>query len=222
MMKRIMCALLLCSALLSSATPGPGAAAQTTGTSAAGTYRFTSADGLSKYLEFDAKGDEKGSATGGMAFSGRMVMSEQDAQAAGDPRLAGTTIDFYMKATFDCLTVIKNRAVMGGLIGEASPKGYSGQRVLLVVEDDIELRADDRATWIIYSPAAGTWVPKDAERPDDNGATLKWTAKDAERPDDVGIPQPKTSSVIRCQDFPLAGHTFVSVKYESGDIRVQP
>jgi hypothetical protein len=220
-MKSIMCALILAPALLSSAAPRPNAAAQTAGASAAGVYKFTSADGLPKSLEFEAKGDEKGSAAGGMSFSGRIVMSEQDAQAAGDPRLAGTVTDFYMKAEFDCLTVLKNRAVVGGLIREAGPKSYSGQRVLLVVEDG-DYSNTDRLTWIIYSPAAGTWVPKDAERPDDNGATLKWIAKDAERPDDVGIPQPPGSSVVRCQDFPLAGHTFVGVKYESGDIRVQP
>ena len=221
-MKSIMCALILALAVLSSAAPRPNAAAQTAGTSAAGVFKFASADGLPKAVEFDARGDEKGAAAGAMNFSGRIVMSEQDAQAAGDPRLSGTVTDFYMKAEFDCLTVSKNRAVLGGVIREAGPKSYAGQRVLLVVEDSRDLKADDRLTWIIYNPAGGAWVPKDAERPDDNGATLKWVAKDAERPDDVGIPQPPTSSVIRCQDFPLSGHTFVAIKYEDGDIRVLP
>jgi hypothetical protein len=174
-------------------------------------------------VEFQARADEKGAAAGGMSFSGRMVMSQQDAEAAGDPRLSGEPTDFYMKAEFDCLTVSGNRAVMGGVVREASPKGYAGRRVLLAVEDGGgELKGADGLAWTLYEPAAGGWVPKDAERPDDNGATLKWIAKDAERPDDVGVPQPKSSTVVRCQDFPLSTQTFGSARYEGGDIRVQP
>jgi hypothetical protein len=191
-------------------------------TSSAGSYKFTSADGLSKYAEFSAVADEKGTTTGGLSFSGQLVMSEQDAAAAGDPRLSGSTTDFYMKAEFDCLTVYKNRAVMGGSVREASPKSYAGRRVLLVVEDNGDIKGGDRLTWILYDPATGGWVPKDAERADDNGATLTWIAKDAERADDVGVRQPKSSSVIRCVDYPLSSHIFGNVKYESGDIKVQP
>ncbi len=220
-MKSIMCVLILMLALLSSVAPGPNAAAQTAGGSAAGTYKFTTTDGLPKYVEFQAQADEKGAAAGGMTFSGRMVMSEQDAEAAGDPRLSGEPTDFYMKAEFDCLTVSGSRAVMGGVVREASPKVYAGRRVLLAVEDGGD-KAGDGLAWTLYNPAAGGWVPKDAERPDDNGATLKWIAKDAERPDDVGVPQPKSSSVVRCQDFPLSSQTFGSARYEGGDIRVQP
>jgi hypothetical protein len=221
-MKSILCALILALALLSFVAPWPKAAAQTAGASAVGTYTFTSTDGLPKYVEFDARADEKGAAAGGMTFSGRMVVSEQDAEAAGDPRLSGEPTDFYMKAEFDCLTVSGNRAVMGGVVRESSPKGYAGRRVLLAVEDGDELKAGDGLAWILYDAAAGGWVPQDAERPDDNGATLKWIAKDAERPDDVGVPQPKSSTVVRCQDFPLSSQTFGSAKYEGGDIRVRP
>jgi putative transposon-encoded protein len=192
-------------------------------TSASGNYKFTSADGLSKYVEFSAVADEKGTTTGRLSFSGQLVMSEQDAQAAGDPRLSGSTTDFYMKAEFSCLTVYKNRAVMGGTVKEAVPKSYVGRRVLLVVEDRGEdIRTGDMLTWIISDPTTGGWIPKDAERADDNGATLTWLAKDAERADDVGVRQPKSSSVLGCADFPLSSHIFGNVAYESGDIRVQP
>ena len=220
-MRSIMCTLILASALLSLAATGPNAAAQTAGTAAAGDYKFTSAEGLPKSMVFDAKADDRGVAAGGMSFSGQMVLSEQDAEALGDPRLSGQTVDFYMKADFDCLTVSKSRAVMGGVVREASPKTYSGQRVLLVVEDGEVLKASDSLTWILYNPTGGTWVPVDAERPDDKGATLKWTATDFERKDDVGIPMPKTSNIIKCAEYPLGSHLFVAFKHEGGDIRVQ-
>jgi hypothetical protein len=192
-------------------------------TSASGSYRFTSGDGLPKYVEFDAMADEKGSTTGQMSFSGQMLMSEQDAETAGDPRLSGMNTDFYMKAQFDCMTVSRNRAVMGGVVRDASPKGYAGRRVMLVVEDSgDDLKAGDRVTWILYNPSGGVWVPKDAERADDNGASLTWIAKDAERADDVGVRQPKNSSVVGCQEFPLSSHSFVTINYQGGDIKVQP
>ncbi|HEY0099545.1 MAG TPA: hypothetical protein VGB76_11400 [Pyrinomonadaceae bacterium] len=221
-MKSIACALTLALALLSSASLRP-ATAQTGVTSATGSYKFVSADGLAKYVEFSATADAKGTTTGRLSFSGQLVMSEQDAAAAGDPRLAGSTTDFYMKAEFDCLTVYKNRAVMGGTVREAAPKSYAGRRVLLVVEDSgVDIKTGDRLTWLLYDGTTGSWVPKDAERADDNGATLTWIAKDAERTDDVGVRQPKNSSVIGCRDYPLSAHIFGNVNYQSGDIRVQP
>lgn len=220
-MRNIMFALILASALLSLAAPGPNASAQTAGSAAAGDYKFTSAEGLPKSMVFDAKNDGSSVAAGGMSFSGQIVLSQQDAEAMGDPRLSGQIADFYMKGDFDCLTVSKTRAVMGGVVREASPKHYSGQRVLLVVEDGELLKASDSLTWILYNPSGGTWVPKDAERPDDNGATLKWIATDAERKDDVGIPQPKTSNIVRCEEYPLSSHLFVAFRHDGGDIRVQ-
>ena len=221
-MKSIAFTLSLALALLSSASSRL-TTAQTGVTSAAGSYKFTSADGLSKYVDFSAVADERGTTTGRLTFSGQLVMSERDAEAAGDPRLSGSTTDFYMKGEFDCLTVYKNRAVMGGTVREAVPKSFVGRRVLLVVEDSGEdIRTGDRLTWLLYDTATGGWVPKDAERADDNGATLTWIAKDAERTDDVGVRQPKSSSVIGCRDYPLSAHIFGTLKYESGDIKVQP
>ncbi|HYG09925.1 MAG TPA: hypothetical protein VD835_08135 [Pyrinomonadaceae bacterium] len=221
-MRNIACALLLALTLLSSASSRL-TTAQTGMTSASGSYKFTSADGLPKYVEFSAVADEKGTTSGRLSFSGQLVMSQQDAEAAGDPRLSGSTTDFYMKAEFSCLTVYKNRAVMGGTVREAAPKSYVGRWVLLVVEDRGEdIRTGDLLTWILSDPATGGWVPKDAERADDNGATLTWLAKDAERADDVGVRQPKSSSVLGCRDYPLSSHIFGNLAYESGDIKVQP
>lgn len=209
-------ALLICAAPLS-------ASAQTTGPWAGGSFRFTSGDGLVKYLEFDARADEGGVASGSMSLSGQVWATDTTLGGDGDPRPGEAPTDFYLKAAFDCLTVSRNRAVMGGVVKESNLKGYAGLRVLLVVEDnEADPRTHDRVTWILYDAAAATWVPKDAERPDDNGATLKWVATDAERKDDVGVPYPKESRVIGCQGYPLWSHTFVYTKYTDGDIRVRP
>jgi hypothetical protein len=197
--------------------------AQVAGPSAGGSFRFTSADGLVKFLEFDARADGSGVTTGRLSLSGQTWASDPSPDGDGTPRAGDTPTDFYLKAEFDCLAVSGNRAVMGGVVRESSPKGYTGQRLLLVVEDNEAVPGThDRVTWVIYDAAAGAWVPKDAERPDDNGATLKWIARDAERKDDVGVPYPKESRVIGCQGFPLSSHTFVYTRYADGDIRVRP
>jgi hypothetical protein len=207
--------------LLACATP-QATTAQVAGPSAGGSFQFTSADGLVKYLEFDARADERGTTTGRVSLSGQTWSSDPSLDGDGAPRLGDTPSDFYLKAEFDCLAVSGNRAVMGGVVREASTKGYTGQRLLLVVEDnEADPKTHDRVTWILYDAAAGGWVPKDAERPDDNGATLKWVARDAERPDDVGVPYPKESKVIGCQGYPLSSHTFVYTRYADGDIRVR-
>jgi hypothetical protein len=208
--------------LLACATPR-ATVAQSTGPSAGGSFRFVSGDGLAKYLEFDARADLKGATTGGMSLSGQTWASDPTLDGDGAPRIGDTPVDFYLKAEFDCLVVSGSRAVLGGVVREASHRGYTGQRLLLVVEDnEADPRTHDRVTWIIYDASAAGWVPKDAERPDDNGATLKWIARDAERQDDAGVPYPKESKVIGCQGYPLSSHTFVYTRYAEGDIRVRP
>ena len=97
-------------------------------------------------------------------------------------------------------------------------------RVLLVVEDGgegVNTPTADKLTWGVYQPATPGWVPKDAERDDDNGASLTWIAKDAERDDDVGVPS-NQSKVIGCGSFPLSSYSFVDVKHGGGNIQVQP
>lgn len=213
---------ILALALMACAAP-PSAGAQTTGPWAGGSFRFTSGDGLVKYLEFDARADERGTAAGRMSLSGQVWATDTTLSGDDAPRTGEAPSDFYITAEFDCLVASRNRAVMGGVVREANLKGYVGLRVLLVVEDnEADPRTHDRVTWVLYDAAAGTWVPKDAERPDDNGATLKWLATDAERKDDVGVPYPKESRVIGCQGYPLWSHTFVYTNYSDGDIRVRP
>ena len=115
--------------------------------------------------------------------------------------------------------VEKNRAVMCGTIKESSLKSHVGNRVMLIVEDNGDyVRAPDKVYWGIYKPAGG-WIPTDAERPDDNGASLTWIATDAERKDDVGVPS-RSSGVVGCKSFPLwAQYAF---KGGEGNIIVRP
>ncbi|HYN86073.1 MAG TPA: hypothetical protein VER32_12565 [Pyrinomonadaceae bacterium] len=219
-MKIIACALVLGLALLSLPTT-PAAGAQVAPQSASGNFRFALSDGLSKSIEFSASTDSRGTTSGGMTLSGQMYGSDPSSEG-GDPRTGTTPTDFYIKATFDCLTASRNRAVMGGTVTDSNPKSYTGQRVLLVVEDNYPANTNhDLLSWRIYNATAGGWVPKDAERPDDNGASLKWTATDAERKDDAGIPMPPGSQVVRCQDFLLSSHVFVYTRYMGGDISVK-
>jgi hypothetical protein len=93
-----------------------------------------------------------------------------------------------------------------------------------VVEDNgegINAASTDKLTWGIYQPSGGAWVPKDAEREDDNGAGLSWLATDFERSDDVGIPS-NQSKVVGCQSFSLSAYSFVDVAHGGGNIQVQP
>lgn len=214
-MKKIVCASILALALLSMPTP-PAADAQTAGSSAGGNLRFTTSDGLAKSVEFTASNDSRGVTSGRLSLGGQMLGTDPNSEGSGKPT------DFYITATFDCLTVDRSRAVMGGTVTDSSPKSYTGQRVLLVVEDNYPASTGhDLAAWKIYNATAGSWVPKDAERPDDEGAYLKWTATDAERKDDAGIPMPPGSMVVKCQDYQLSSHVFVPARYESGDLQVK-
>jgi hypothetical protein len=95
---------------------------------------------------------------------------------------------------------------------------------LLVVEDNgegVEQPGADKLTWGVYQNPAGGWIPKDAERDDDNGAGLTWIATDAERPDDPGIPS-NQSRIIGCQSFPLSSYSFVDIAHGGGNVQVKP
>ena len=78
--------------------------------------------------------------------------------------------------------------------------------MLLVVEDNgegVNIPTPDKLTWGVYENSANTWIPRDAERDDDEGALLAWIAKDAERPDDAGV-------------------SFADIKHGGGNVQVQP
>ena len=201
------------------------ATAQTGGSSASGWYKFSFEDGLTKYVEFDARTDEKGTTTGQMTLKDEAQISDPDVGCADDPRPDDSSSDIYIQAEFDRLTVEKNRAVMSGVVRDSNLKSYIGKWVQLVVEDSgDDIERHDRLTWGVCQPPAGGWIPTDAELKDDDGAWRTWWATDAELKDDVGVPSRNliSSEMKGCQNFPLSSNAFVAVKNWEGDIQVRP
>ena len=190
------------------------------GPSASGVYKFVLEDDLTKYIEFNATSDERGTTTGQMTFKDEAVIVEQDPD--GEPK-GGSGAQFYMTANLNSLTIDGNRALLGGTIVESSNSSYVGQWVQLVVEDNGTERPD-RLTWCFCQPEKGGWVPADAEVSGDEGAWWKWWATDAEVKDDAGvqstniIPGNKTS----CKVLPLSAYPFAEIKSGEGQIQVQP
>lgn len=189
------------------------------GPSATGNFQFSLEDGQSRFLEFNAREQNKGTVVGEMTFSDPSVVPVGDPDVSDGSGTPGALV----RAKFDCLKIIGNRAVMSGVIFDSSILSAVGLRVLLVVEDNGEgvNSANDKLTWGVYASQATGWIPKDAERDDDNGASLTWIAKDFERPDDVGIPS-NPSKIVGCESFSLAAYSFVDVAHGGGNIQVQP
>ena len=219
-MKSVVYALLAALLLASFVVPSLTSAA-TDGPSASGNFQFTLEEGgQARNLEFNARVQNNGHTVGEMTFVDPAVVpvpDPDDPSAIADPGAVVT-------AKFDCLQITGNRAVMSGIISQSSIAAAIGLRVLLVVEDNgegVNIATPDKLTWGVYQPATGNWIPKDAERDDDIGATLTWIAKDAERDDDVGVPS-NQSKVIGCQSFPLSSYSFVDIKHGGGNVQVQP
>jgi len=190
---------------------------------ARGTYRFWFEDELTKYVEFDARTDEKGTTTGYMTLVDDASIPFVDDPE--DPRAGDAPPQFYVKAELDGMTVEKNRAVMNGMVRDSSIPSYIGRWVQLVVEDNGEsLRVPDQLTWAICRPQERDWIPSDAELKDDDGAFLRWWATDAERKDDVGIPSPNLlpGEEKGCQVYPLSVYSFVVPQKWEGDLIVIP
>ncbi|HEY0765965.1 MAG TPA: hypothetical protein VGD61_26530 [Pyrinomonadaceae bacterium] len=192
----------------------PGAVfAGAEGASATGSLKFILEDGETRFVEFDAKEGVDGEATGEVTFSDPVAIPVEDPDDSETPKTQGVLV----KAKFDCMQVVENKAVIGGEIYDSNVRSNIGQRVLLVVEDNgLE---SDRLIWGIYQQPAKGWVPKDAEVEDDNGASLKWIATDFERRDDVGIPS-DISKVVTCKSFPLGSYEFPEIKAAGGDLKV--
>jgi hypothetical protein len=183
------------------------------GASATGSLKFVLEDGETRFVEFDAQDGADGQATGEMTFSDPVAIPVDDPDSSETPTNQGVLV----KAKFDCMQVVENKAVIGGEIYDSNVKSNVGQRVLLVVEDNgLE---SDKLLWGIYQPPATGWVPKDAEVEDDKGAELKWIATDFERKDDVGIPS-DISKVTTCKSFPLGAYEFPEIKAAGGDLKV--
>src|ERR1044072_1869718 len=178
------------------------------GPSASGNFQFSLEDGQPRYLDFNAREQNKGTVVGEMTFSDPSVVPFGDPDGTDGGGTAGALI----KAKFDCLNITGNRAVMGGVISESNILAAVGLRVLLVVEDNGEgvNALNDKLTWGIYGLPPTSWTPKDGEREDDTGASLRWIAKDFERPDDLGIPS-NQSKTVGCESFSLAAYSFVDV-----------
>ena len=218
-MKSVACAFVAALLLASFALPGLTRAAED-GPSANGSFQFTLDDGQIRNLEFHARNQNNGRTVGEMTFSDQAAVPVPDP----DNSTAINSPGAVMTAKFDCLQVNGKQAVMSGIISESNIAAAIGLRVLLVVEDNgegVDIPTPDKLTWGVYQPATGNWIPKDAERDDDNGASLVWVAKDAEREDDPGVPS-NQSKVIGCQSFPLSSYSFVDVKHGGGNIQVQP
>lgn len=216
MKKSTICALVFSLVLISVAMPVSFAGAD--GPSASGSFQFD-LDDHPRFLEFNVRQQNKDTVVGEMSFT------DPDTAVVGDPDSPGNgSLGVSMRASFDCLKITGNRAVMSGVIIESNILNAIGLRVLLVVEDNgegINAPTVDKLTWGVYQSSATAWIPKDAERDDDNGASLTWLAKDAERPDDAGIPS-NASKTIGCQSFPLDAYTFADIKHGGGNVQVQP
>lgn len=185
------------------------------GSTATGSLKFVLEDGATRFVEFNAKEGLDGQATGDMTFNDPAAIPVEDPDSGETPKTEGVIV----KARFDCMTTVENRAVIGGEIYDSNVASNIGQRVLLIVEDNgLE---KDRLTWGIFKQPAKGWTPVDAEVPDDKGASLTWTATDAEQRDDKGIQMP-LSKVVACQSFPLAAFEFPDFKEAGGDLTVQP
>ena len=183
------------------------------GSSATGSLKFVLEDGETRFVEFDAKEGADGQATGELTFSDPVAIPVEDPDSSETPQNQGVIV----KAKFDCMQVVENKAVIGGEIVDSNVRSNIGQRVLLVVEDNgLE---KDNFVWGIFQLSATAWVPKDAELEDDKGAGLKWIATDFERRDDVGIPS-DISKVVTCKSFPLGSYEFPEIKAAGGDLKV--
>jgi hypothetical protein len=197
------------------------ASAQTAGQSASGNYQFSFEDGYTKYLEFNARTQADGSATGEMTLTDEAELAFQDVDGTGDPSLKDSSSGFFVKAEFDGLLVDKNRAVMSGTVRDSSIRSLIGLRVLLTVEDNgTDMKNPDKVSWGLYEPTAGRWATADAERKEDPGVGLRWVAADAERKDDEGVTMPGNYS-IDSKTFPLSSYSFVNAQRWAGDIQVR-
>jgi hypothetical protein len=220
-MKSTICASIFLLVSLSIALPSLSFAGAD-GPSASGSFQFALEGAQPKFLEFNARQQNNGRTVGEMTFidPNATVVVDPDAPPSANGPATGAS----MRATFDCLKIAGNRAVISGVIVESNVLTAIGLRVLLVVEDNgegINAPANDRLTWGVYQNPATGWTPKDSERDDDNGAGLTWLATDAERSDDVGIPS-NQSRIIGCQGFPLSSYSFVDIAHGGGNVQVQP
>jgi hypothetical protein len=187
---------------------------------AQGTYKFTLGDKFVKSVEFDCTALKEGGATGTLRLTDEATVFYQDVDGDGSPQ--EKYVGFSMLVAFDDMNIIKNQAVMEGVVRDSSIPYLIGQRVMLTVEDNGDnQREPDRLTWGLYKPIDRKWTPSDAEWKEDPGVGLRWWATDAERRDDVGFEMPREDKVT-IKSFPFAAYLFVDTDEGIGDIIVRP
>lgn len=220
-MKSIAYLLLVGLFLLSFAAPRLRAAGNS-GPAANGDFQFSLDDGTTRYLTFDVRTNKDGVTKGTMNFTDPSTFA--DPNGDGSAEVSNVLNGIFVTAEFDCLQIHGKSAVMGGVITQSNALNAVGQRILLVVQDNgegINAASNDRLTWGVYRPATQSWIPRDAEVENDNGAFLSWVATDSERSDDVGVPSNKNQE-IGCQSFPLSSYSFVDLQHGSGNVQVKP
>ena len=187
---------------------------------AKGNYQFTMGDKLVKTVDFECQALKEGGATGALRLTDEATVFYQDVDGDGSPQ--EKYVGFSMVVAFDDMSIVKNQAVMEGVVRDCNIPYLIGQRVLLTVEDNGDnQREPDRLTWGLYKPIDRNWTPSDAEWKEDPGVGLRWWATDAERRDDVGYAMPRDEKVT-LKSFPFASYLFVDTDNGVGDIIVNP
>jgi hypothetical protein len=191
------------------------------GQSASGGIHIVTDDGT-RNIEFNAKLDASGAASGEIKFTGPLSVPDQDVDGdgTGDPSAEASTLS--LRVEVDCLKVDGNRAVLAGLVKESNISAYIGRRMLLTVEDGGEgaNAPPDRYTWGQYRSTAAVWVASDGELDFDPGVGLTWTATDFERDDDAGVPSSRPSGTD-CKTFSLSSYALEEVPQGSGNVQVR-
>lgn len=207
----VLCLVFLATPLLVSAQVG----------TATGQYKFIMEDRLTKYLEFDARNDERGGATGYMIFNDEARVVLQDVDGTRDvPR--EELVAFTMTAALETMTIDKNRAIINGVVRESSYKSFIGKYIQLVIEDNDGIEVPDKFVWSFCQPEVGGWIPSDAEVKGDQGAFMSWWATDAERKDDVGVPSPSLipGSLKSCKTYQISGYEWAPIQKGDGAISI--
>lgn len=186
--------------------------------SAEGSVRLP-AGGVESAIDFSAGADADGNASGWMQLADPGGSPVQDVDGVGID-LRGLAPGHFFRADFDCLEVVRNKAVMSGIITDSAQADYVGRRVILVAVDNGE-GGRDELTWGVYRSEERAWLASDAEAETDPGVGTTWVATDAEREDDAGessVPgEPAT-----CKNLPLSSFSLIELKKGEGDIRVRP
>jgi hypothetical protein len=189
------------------------------GTAVDGSFQIKSEEGSTLHIDFHATRSSAGTVNGEATFRDDPVVSPKKPAEEAD-----SSQSFFFKASFDCLVINGNKAIMSGSITESSSRPYVGRRVLVVAQDNggsADPAKTDRVTWGIYRSEQREWLASDSERGSDEVSSLSWIATDAERDDDQGILSNQEEK-IGCQSFPQSAYAFISAKRGRGNVRVRP